>query len=159
MRVRKLIRREKAKKSDTAWSDKDLPPRHAPIYPKSRPIRAGWKWRAAHAEADDTAFILTALCNPSRDNWKAMLIMETPSGSSVVARFEYHGSHPGLHSHAHCDRSGIEVGASGMDHLARIPKPGQFHRRTNAWTEATFWEAATKFFNIKDDIGPLFDAR
>jgi hypothetical protein len=156
MRVRQLIRKPKLQRSDTSWSVEDLPPRHAPIYLRARPIRAGWKWRSAQADADDTKFILTALCNPFRDNWQAMLIVETAAGPSVVGRFEYHGSHPGAHGHAHCERSGIEVGASSIDNLVRAPKAGEYHRRTNAWTEETFWNAARRFFRIKDDIGPLF---
>jgi hypothetical protein len=157
MRIRKLIYKPKSQKSDSTWSAGDLPPRHAPIYSRSRPIRAGWKWRSAEADADDDKFILIVLCNPPRDNWQAMLIVETGSGPSVVGRFEYHGSHPGIHGHAHCGRGGIEVGASSVDNLTRVPKARRYHRRTNAWTEETFWNAAKRFFRIKDDIGPLFN--
>jgi hypothetical protein len=157
MRVRHLIREQKIQRSDTGWQLTDMPPRHSPIYTKSRPIRAGWKWRAAHCEAKGRKFILTALCNVGRDNWKAVLIIEADEGTSVVARFEYHGSHPGLHGHSHCERSGLEFGASGLDDLVRCPKEGKRHRRDNAWTEATFWEAARQFFHIEDDNGPLFN--
>jgi len=156
MRIRQLIHMPKSQTSDTTWSVQDLPPRHAPIYSRSRPIRAGWKWRSAQADADDTKFVLTVLCNPLRDNWPAMLTVETFTGASVVARFEYHGSHPGVHGHAHCERGGIEVGASSIDNLMRTPSAGRHHRRTHAWTEETFWNAARSFFRIKDDIGPLF---
>ena len=153
MRVRQLIAKEKVLKSDTGWSARDLPPRHAPIYAKTRPIRAGWRWRSAACEsAASTRFILTALGNPGRDNWQAFLIVETDAGASVIARFEYHGSHPGLHGHAHCEKGGIEVGASGLDNLVRIPKAQQSHRRTNAWTEQTFWDAARRFFRVKDQV-------
>ena len=49
-------------------------------------------------------------------------MVETEAGHSVVARFESHGSHPGLHGHSHCDRGGIEIGASGLD--ANVYHPG-----------------------------------
>lgn len=148
MRVRHLIQQRKVQKSDTGWSSNDLPPRHAPIYSKSRPSRAGWKWRSAVCDAPGTKFILTALCNTRRDNWQSFLMVETGSGVSVVARFEHHGSHPGLHGHGHCARGGIEIGATGLDDLLRTPKAGIYHRRINAWTEHTFWEAARRFFRV-----------
>ena len=152
MRVRHLIEKTKIVKSDTGWSQNDMPPRYSPIYSKSRPIRAGWKWRSSHCHAADIAtdFILTALCNVRRDNWQAYLMVETDAGHSVVARFESHGSHPGLHGHSHCDRGGIEIGASGLDNLVRCPPANEVHRHTNAWTEATFWEAARRFFRVRE---------
>ncbi len=39
-----------------------------------------------------------------------MLIIQTSEGYSVIARFEDHGSHLGLHCHSDCDTSGLEVG-------------------------------------------------
>lgn len=156
MRVRHLIEKTKLEKSHTGWSPNDMPPRFSPIYTRTRPIRAGWKWRSSQSHAENMNFILTALCNAQRDNWQAYLMVETPDGVSVVARFESHGSHPGLHGHSHCERSGIEVGASGLDNLVRCPPADKAHRRTNAWTENTFWEAARRFFRVKDDFGPLF---
>jgi hypothetical protein len=156
VRLRHLIRQPKVQKTDTAWLVSDLPPRHAPVYPRSRPIRAGWKWRSAQAHAENARFVLTVLCNPLRDNWQALLMVETSTGASVVARLESHGSHPGVHGHAHCDRGGIEVGALSIDNLVRTPTAARFHRRTNAWTEETFWNAAKRFFHVEDDIGPLF---
>jgi hypothetical protein len=151
MRLRHLIQSAKIQHSDTGWMTSDMPPRHSPIYNRTRPIRAGWKWRAAHCSRGEDRFILTALCNVKRDNWQAYLMAGTVAGASVVARFEYHGSHPGLHCHGHCERGGIEAGASGLDSLMRFPKAGAPHRRTNAWTEHTFWEAARRFFRVRDE--------
>lgn len=159
MRVRRLICEEKFTESMGQWSTKDLQPRHAPIYAKTKPIRAGWQWRSSRVVTAGEIYILLAECNPGRGNWNAKLIRETNEGYSVVARFESHASHPGLHVHAHCDRGGIETGALGLDNLARIPRIGTPHRRTNAWTEATFWEAAKRFFRIVEEQGVLeFDA-
>lgn len=156
MRVRHLIELKKTLHSQTIWSSSDMPPRHAPVYSKTKPMRAGWKWRSAKAEARGIIFILVAECNSARDNWKSMLIVETSNGASVVGRFESHGSHPGLHAHAHCLRSGFENGGSSIDNLIRIPNARSPHRRTNAWTENTFWDAARRFFRLKEDEGPLF---
>lgn len=158
MRVRRLAGVHKIITADTGkWSASDLPPRHAPIYVKSRPIRGGWRWRSLKAKAEQHNFVLTVMCNPSRDNWQAILMLDTPHGHSVVGRFEYHGSHPGLHVHGHCARGGIELGGQGMDNLVRIPPVGQSHRRTNGWTESTFFEAAKRFYRLGEAPLPLFN--
>lgn len=155
MRVRHLVALEKMIDSETAWSAKDMQPRFAPIYPKTKPIRAGWVWKSARCKVEEQNYILLAECNPPRDNWKAMLICELQDGWSVVGRFEFHGSHPGLHFHCDCDRSGRETGAKSIDNLSRIPSANSFHRRLNAWTENAFWEAAKSFFRISDKQGVL----
>ena len=155
MRVRRLIAEKKILQSDTSWSERDLQPRYAPIYTRTKPIRAGWRWRSARVESGQSQFFLLAECNPRRDNWKALLIVERDTGSSVVARLEYHSSHPGLHAHTHCTRSGVETGASGLDNLKRYPASNRWHRRIQAWTENSFWEAAKRFFKIEDPRGPL----
>ena len=155
MRVRNLINEIKVTEADGQWSTKDLQPRYAPIYAKTKPIRAGWQWRSSRVVSAGEHYILLAECNPRRNNWNAKLIRETEYGASVVARFESHASHPGLHVHAHCDRGGIETGATGLDNLIRIPPIGAMHRRSNAWTETTFWEAAKRFFRVREEQGVL----
>lgn len=156
MRVRHLAKTPKVQIADTGWRIDDMPPRACPIYSKSRPTRAGWQWRSAKAEADGQEFTLVALANISRGDLKAILITKTGSGHSVVSRYEFHTSHPGLHAHAHCGRSGIEDGATGMDGLARIPRLGARHNRVAALSLSTFWVEARRFFRIHDDLGPLF---
>lgn len=155
MRVRRLIAAIKYIENETAWSDKDLQPRYAPIYPKTKPIRAGWVWKSTRCTAGDQAYVLVAECNPGRDNWKTMLLLEAANGWSVVGRFEFHGSHPGIHFHSDCDRSGAEIGTKSIDNLNRIPNAKSFHRRSSAWTENSFWDAAKKFFRIQDRRGLL----
>lgn len=158
MRVRSVVRQTKHISSETGWSESDLPPRFAPIYSKSLPMRAGWKWRSARLTAHEQHFILWVQCNPKRDNWKAVLAQERNGEAFVICRFEYHGSHPGLHIHSDCARSGLEKGAAGMNIGGRVPDTGRYHRRSVPWTESTFWEATKMFFRVKVENGPLFDA-
>ena len=158
MRVRHLIATKKVLETDSDWNTTDLQPRFAPIFPKTTPIRAGWKWRSAKAVSSENEYVLLAKCNPRRDNWQAFLILVGDGGASVVGRFEHHGSHPGLHAHAHCERSGIETGARSLDGLVRVPPAigrGSYHRRTHAWTESGFWEAAKGFFRVHERKGSL----
>lgn len=155
MRVRHLLRQPKTIVSATPWSQADIPPRHKPINSRTQPMRGGWFWRSARARFEGVNYILVAECNPSKGNWKALLLIETTGGCSVVARFEDHASHPGVHAHAHCERSGLEIGPSGMGGLERAPKAGGRHRRTHAWTQTSFWEAAQAFFRVLEPPGTL----
>lgn len=157
MRVRHLIEEKKELQTDSGWRTDDLTRKNAPIFSKTTPIRAGWKWRSAKAVSDEGDYILLAKCNPRRDNWQAILMKLDDDLASVVGRFEHHGTHPGLHAHTHCQRSGIETGHSSLDDLARFPAAGSgsYHRRNNAWTEVGFWEAAKRFFRVDEKRGPL----
>ena len=158
MRVRKLIREQKTLGTDTNWQTRDLQPRYAPLFTRTLPIRGGWQWRSGKATGDTGNFVLLAKCNPAYDNWQAILIFVGDDGTaSAVTRFEHHGSHPGLHAHAHCERSGVEPGSTSLDDLVRAPKAeqGRYHRRRNSWTPDTFWVAAKRFFRIQESIGSL----
>jgi len=158
MRVRQLVRSQKVQKADTGWRADDMAPRWCPIYPKTRPNRAGWQWRSARVLGGGDEFILVALVNPGRGDWKAVLMVKTMNGYSVVGRFEYHSSHPGQHFHSDCQRAGIEEGPTGMALPGRFPPAGSRHRRTAAFTPSSFWKAAREFFRIQDDFGPLYSS-
>jgi len=161
MRVRHLISKDKQLVTDTDWRYDGMQPRYAPVYKQTRPTPRGWTWRSARAEAaggnDGDSFMLVVRCNPARDNWSAWLLYvwnSRPMTASLVARLEHHGSHPGLHAHGDCARSGIEEGPSSIDNLARFPGPGD-ERRHIAWTERRFWDYAKRFFRIEDPTGSL----
>jgi len=155
MRVRKLVTERKRQETDTGWRREDIPPRFVPVFARTRPCRAGWQWRSARAHSAERQYILTALCNSSRDKWQAMLILCSQDGASTIGRYEYHGSHPGLHAHADCERSGLELGSVSIENLPRRPSARAYHRHTYAWTENTFWEAARRFFRVRERKGPL----
>ena len=76
---------------------------------------------------------------------------------SLVVRLEHHGTHPGLHVHTSCQRSGIAVGPGGLDGLVRIPTVERptYHRRKNAWTVNSFWHFALRFFRVEEEKGML----
>jgi hypothetical protein len=156
MRIRKIIEESKILTTDTNWKEEDLPPRYSGIFEKTKPMRADWKWRSVQAKSEKGEYIFLTQCNPKKDEWKAWLICKLANGKpSIVSRLEYHGTHPGLHAHVHCDRGGLEEGPSSIDGLARIPAAGCRHRRVNAWRENTFWEKARQYFRINHPTGPL----
>lgn len=157
MRVREIITEAKEQKSDTDWRTDDLPPRHAPCYDKSRPIRNDWTWRSASAVGENgREFVLFANCAPKYNKWQAILVMKSGTkDGSVVARYEYHGDHPGIHVHSDCETSGIEMGSAGLNNLNRFPNAKSHHRRVEPLTANKFWEQAKAFFRVSEQKGSL----
>ncbi|HVJ41455.1 MAG TPA: hypothetical protein VM639_08155 [Dongiaceae bacterium] len=143
--------------SDTGWKNEDIPPRHAPYFSKTMPIRKHWRWRSLVVQdTAGAAYVLLVRYNNMKGDWQAVLCRKFDDGTaSIIGRFEYHEDHPGVHIHSHCDRSGVEIGAIGLDGLARIPRTGRVHRRKAAWTENSFLEAAKRFFRIEEKKGGL----
>lgn len=154
MRVRHLVAEPKTISSDTGWRLDDMAPRFSGLYAKTKPIRAGWQWRSALALSAQKEYIFLVQGHEEKDNWGAWLVLKTEGGCSLVARFEYHGSHPGFHVHADCERGGIEEGTGSINDLVRIPKA------TSGGAVITlrrdkFWEHARVKFRVFFPKGSL----
>jgi len=116
----------------------------------------GWRWRSLRAERLGAKYCVVALCRSGRGTQQALLLREIANQQwSLVARYEQHSSHPGLHVHSHCERSGVEPGGTGFDGLARIPSVGSRHRRAASLTDDMFWNKSLKFFGVEDKKGPM----
>jgi hypothetical protein len=149
MRVRAVLRERKRLLSDTGWRIADLPPQHAPFFHRSRRLQSGWRWRSLRAVSDSGPFVIVVVCRPGRAKWQAILAQGLERGYAIVARFEDHGSHAGVHVHADCEDRTQRLGALGMDDLVRNPRAGSFHRRRRTWTEESFVAAALRFFRVE----------
>lgn len=155
MRVRQILHERKSMLTDSGWKTSAIPPRESGIFPKSKPLGKGWKWRACQAHGFSGNYNCLVQCNPDKDNWKGWLVLGTDHGPSIIARLEHHGSHPGLHVHSSCERSGIDCGGPSIGNLSRFPNSSSLHRRKNTWTENGFWEISKSFFRISENKGPL----
>lgn len=155
MRVRGVVRHKKTIVSDTDWRTDDIQPRFSGVYEKSRPNRNGWQWRSVLATDGENEYIFLSQVLEIRDEWKAWLILRVSEGASIVSRFEYHGSHPGFHIHAHCERGGIEIGPTSINDLMRIPSASSYHRRQIALRPSSFWNKARMHFRIEFPQGSL----
>jgi len=87
----------------------------------------------------------------TKDDWKATLILKKGEGGSVVSRYEFHSSHPGLHVHASCDTGGELIGPIGMSEVDRIPNGESRICKNNVWTKQTFWKSSKRFFRVEDE--------
>lgn len=148
MRVRHLIEERKTILQSTDWSYSGTPPRHVPVFQQTFPIGKDWQWKSASAQNGKNEYVLHVRCNVKKDDWMAWLMIKLEEGWSIVGRFEYHSSHPGLHVHASCLSSGLLLGKQSISACDRIPTGGRYHRRIQAWTPDVFWKRALNFFRI-----------
>ncbi len=155
MRVRHIVSVRKIIKTDTKWRDDALPPRFSGIYVKTMTSRPQWKCRSALAIADGCEYILLCQVNESKDNWLAWLVRKANDGGSLVSRYEYHGSHPGLHAHADCTRGGIEIGPSSIDRLLKIPHANSRTNRAAPSRLDLFWKNASSHYRMDYEKGEL----
>ncbi len=150
MRVRNFLRTPKKIFSDTNWRADALPPRFTGIYPNTVPARPHWSWRSALANCQNFEYIFLCQVNELKDDWKAWLSIKTPNGWSLIERYEYHGSHPGVHVHADCERAGIEVSQTGLNGLLKIPSAKTNKAQIISLRPNLFWEKARTHFRISD---------
>lgn len=148
-----MIGEAKTLSGDTGWRHDDIPPRYTGVYPKTRPNRAGWQWRSAVATSEHREYVFFTYVNEQKDKWNSWLVVKLDQGASLVARFEYHGSHPGRHIHAHCERGGIDAGPASIDGLARVPKTSS--GPPMQLTPDRFWNMSRERFRIDFPKGSL----
>ena len=154
MRVRKIIIQSKKLKSDTSWRTGNVEPCHAPCFPNEYRIRDGFAWRSSRAvDGSGREYVLWARCAEKYGRQFAVLMLASKKGTghaSVVARYEKHHGHGGIHAHFDCNTSGLVAGGEGMDNLKVLPKnKNGHHRRTLPLTDDAFWEQAMAFFRFK----------
>jgi hypothetical protein len=80
----------------------------------------GWHWRVDDLASPDMAFRLLTTFDLDHEEFLSWLSTPVDDGLRVIARFEFHGTHPGWHCHAAtCDHEEIPVGD---------PRPRVFER-------------------------------
>lgn len=155
MRIRHIVEAKKTISTDTNWRDGELPSKHSAVYPRTMPVRPGWKWRSALASDGEQEYILLCQVNEGKDNWLAWLVRKTEQGGSLVSRYEFHGNHPGLHVHADCTRGGIEFGPTSIKVALRIPRAYYRSTRPAPARPDLFWKNACAHFRCDYAKGVL----
>lgn len=112
----------------------------------------GWHWRVdvLHAEGSSVPLQLLTAFNPRIEEFRSLLGWPNDGLLVIVARFEYHGTHPGWHCHsACCDIAEIAPAQPMHRQFIRVPKAESVHRKmTFDLTEATALVAAFRFYRI-----------
>lgn len=152
-----MAKLKKVVSSDTGWKTGPIPPRHAPIFKKSKPLGPAWEWRSLELRCPERMICLIEV-SPAFGKWKAWLIDAAQEEAAVLIRLEDQPGKSGLHIHADCDgREMTGPQSAMMPH--RLPYHGNYHRRTPAWTKKSFVTVAASTFRIslEHETPDLFD--
>jgi hypothetical protein len=127
------------------WEDGKMPTSAFPLSRRrGQALRLGYsyRWRVVRFEACGSAFRLLLAFNLPKEQYRATLALEGESDNSVVASYEFHGTHPGWHLLATCDDiATVPPGVMIGPWQRRMPRARSRHRRIE--------------FRVKDDDAAL----
>ena len=129
---------------------------------KGRSLRFGsaYRWRLVRFEANNHHFRLLLVYSLPKEQYRAILAMEGDGDMSVIASYEFHGTHPGWHLSAACgDLSVVPGGVLIGPWQKRIPKAGSYQRPKRVTfgiaDDDQALEAAASFFRLHKAEGSL----
>lgn len=138
----------KSVEKDTGWKQGKVPPRHAPIFPKSKPLGPAWEWRSLHLDIQGMNAVCHFQVSAAFGKWKAYLLVESSPGIwTALMRYEDQPRQSGLHVHGACDGQDL-TGPASINMPDRVPAHRSRHRRQVTWTRQTFFRAACDFYRI-----------
>jgi hypothetical protein len=124
---------------------------------KSYAVKLGrnWHWRVDAVQACEVDYRVLTAFNLEIEEYRAWLSMAFGDAYVIVAQLEFHGTHPGWHSHiACCDIDDVEPGRGHPRAARRFPNGNNRHRR-QAFdvTESSALSAAFNFFRVTGTPG------
>lgn len=110
-----------------------------------------WHWRVDELEGGGFKFRLLTAYRSDNEEYLAWLSTPIGDGLRIIARFEFHGSHPGWHCHSHCgDHEDIPVSEQAPYIFKRAPGPNSPHRKQEfVKTDYAAMQKAFSFFGVK----------
>jgi hypothetical protein len=102
---------------------------------------------------------LLIVFNLSKEQYRATLALDQDRDMSVIASYEFHGTHPGWYLHGACgDIAAIPLGSMRGPWQRRFPTPRTTHRRHDfrVIDDSTALEVAAQFFRLHKGEGKLF---
>lgn len=123
---------EKTDIAEGHWSDHKMP-KSGPntVLLRSKPLRfgVGFRWCIVSLMSGGVAHKILLACHREKRNFCAYLFKSIGNDNLLLARLENHGTHPGIHIHACCQKTGPgAVGRTGYPEIARYPGPKSYHR-------------------------------
>lgn len=135
---------------DTGWKSGTIPPRHAPVFKRTKGMPPGWQWRSVRLQCEEGDLVLLLKAVPVRNKFQAWLMRPGRAGAGVLLlRIEDQPGKRGLHVHVDCENE-PPAGPAGIGaEPPRYPPHGSRHRRTQDWTRETFWEQVRVMLRIE----------
>jgi len=90
-----------------------------------------YRWRIVLFSCLGLDFRLLVFYRADKERYGAYLGLCDGSNTRVLARYEYHATHPGWHLHTYCgDIEDVPSGRFKWPGQRRIPRAGEYHRNT-----------------------------
>jgi len=153
-----------ANKSNVDWGKWEDARMSASVFPLSRrrqsSFRLGtaFRWRLVRFDARGYKFRLLLAFSLTKEQYRATLALEDERDLTVLASYEFHGTHPGWHLLATCDDiATVPAGVMIGPWQRRFPKARANHRRVDFGVkdDVTALDAAAKFFRLHKAEGKL----
>lgn len=152
MEVRQIVRSEKSVTELGSWKPGPIP---QGVFRLSRAGRRSYclgpkyEWRLIRFDAWGRNFRLLVAYRLEIEVYRAWLAVEEGGDLKVLARYEFHGTEPGWHCHAHCgDDSEIVAGTVKHFRERRLPIAGRCRRTTFGVTDQNALTIAAEFFRV-----------
>lgn len=123
MRLKDIIRAEKVVTDWGNWGSDRMPRTAFPLSKaRSRFFRlSAFRWRVIVFSAVDQSFRLLIAYRTDKEQYRAVLAMEQERDMTVLASYEFHGTHPGWHVVATCEE--VTDAPKGVMRRAAISEP------------------------------------
>lgn len=131
MRVKAVIAAEKQIVDAGAWKDGKMPNTAFPLSKGPLNVSARYRWRCIHFTAVGGTYRLLVFYRLDLQKCNMYLGRYDGKNMTLIARFEWHGTHEGWHFHVpkDCDDAGLVAGRTGGCDK-RLPQSFERHRRT-----------------------------
>jgi hypothetical protein len=114
-------------------------------------LGSSFRWRVVRFEACQCKFRLLLAFNLQKEQYRATLALEGERDNSVLASYEFHGTHPGWHLLATCDHiASVPQGVMIGPWQRRMPRARSFHRQVEfrIKDDDTALDLAARFFRL-----------
>lgn len=162
MRLKEVIKKPKENVNWGNWKSGPVPRKEFPLSKHKKSVYSlgpSYRWRVCKFSIGDNNFRVWIMFRQDLEKYAAWLGQEHDSDMVVLARYEFHGNHPGWHTHAVCgNEDEIIPGRSNTPLHVRIPMTRSQHRRLQFHvTEENGADIASKAFKLhrsKDEMFP-----
>lgn len=161
IRVRDIRASDKDAVEWGKWDGGKMPASAFPLSRRrARSFRLGtvYRWRIIRFQACGNQFRLLLAFSLAKEQYRAILAIEWDRDLTVLASYEFHGTHPGWHLHAACDDvAQVPRGVLIGPWQRRIPRARTKHRSVEFQVrdDDTALEVAARFFRLHKVAGQL----
>lgn len=128
MQLKSLKRAKKEIAEWGKWSSGSLPKSFFPLSKTKIKVSKLSRWKVIKFTCEGADFAVLIVYRIDKEQYWSYLAENLGSDMTVIARLEYHATHPGWHMHSNCDTSKNVPGRTG-GLIQRIPQVSSPHRR------------------------------